>query len=89
MNFQGKFKYGQHYYDFQEGGMFFVSPNQITGEHGPLSDQSGYTLLFHPDLLLGYELAKKIKEYGFFSYNGFTRKKTEKYRHPKEYRWLS
>lgn len=68
MNFQGKFKYGQHYYDFDEGGMFFVSPNQITGQHAPLSDQSGYTLLFHPDLLLGYELARKIKEYGFFSY---------------------
>jgi AraC family transcriptional activator of pobA len=69
MNFQGKFNYGQHYYDFDEGGMFFVSPNQITGGHPPLSDQSGYTLLFHPDLLLGYELAKKIKEYGFFSYS--------------------
>ena len=69
MNFQGKFKYGQHYYDFDEGGMFFVSPNQITGGHAPLSDQSGYTLLFHPDFLLGYGLAKKIKEYGFFSYS--------------------
>jgi AraC family transcriptional regulator, transcriptional activator of pobA len=69
MNFQGKFKYGQHYYDFDEGGMFFVSPNQITGGHAPLSDQSGYTLLFHPDFLLGYELAKKIKGYGFFSYS--------------------
>jgi AraC family transcriptional activator of pobA len=68
-NFQGKFKYGQHYYDFDEGGMFFVSPNQITGAHESLSDQSGYTLLFHPDLLLGYELSRKIKEYGFFSYS--------------------
>jgi len=69
MNFQGKFKYGQHYYDFDEGGMFFVSPNQITGAHEPLSDQSGYTLLLHPDFLLGYEIAKKIKEFGFFSYS--------------------
>jgi AraC family transcriptional activator of pobA len=69
MNFQGKFRYGQHYYDFDEGGMFFVSPNQITGEHSPVSDHSGYTLLFHPDFLLGYEIAKKIKEYGFFSYS--------------------
>jgi AraC family transcriptional activator of pobA len=69
MNLQGKFRYGQHYYDFDEGGMFFVSPNQITGAHGPLSDQSGYTLLFHPDLLLGYELARKIKAFGFFSYS--------------------
>ncbi|MFI5453400.1 helix-turn-helix domain-containing protein [Pedobacter sp. UC225_61] len=69
VNFKGKFKYGQHYYDFDEGGMFFVSPNQITGAHETLSDQSGYTLLFHPDFLLGYELAKKIKAYGFFSYS--------------------
>jgi AraC family transcriptional activator of pobA len=69
MNFQGKFKYGQHFYDFDEGGMFFVSPNQITGGHEPFSDQSGYTLLFHPDFLLGYELARKIKDYGFFSYS--------------------
>ena len=68
MNFQGRFKYGQHYYDFDEGGMFYVSPNQITGGHEPISDQSGYTLLFHPDFLLGYELARKIKTYGFFSY---------------------
>jgi AraC family transcriptional activator of pobA len=69
MNFQGKFRYGQHYYDFDEGGMFFVSPNQITGAHEPLGDQSGYTLLIHPDFLLGYELARKIKAYGFFSYS--------------------
>jgi len=69
MNFQGKFKYGQHYYDFHEGGLFFVSPNQITGAHETLTDQSGYTLLFHPDFLMGYELAKKIKSYGFFSYS--------------------
>ena len=69
MNFQGKFKYGQHYYDFDEGGMFFVSPGQITGAHEAISDQSGYTLLCHPDFLLGYELAKKIKQYGFFSYS--------------------
>ena len=68
MNFQGKFKYGQHYYDFDEGGMFFVSPNQITGAHDVISDQSGYTLLIHPDFLLGYELARKVKAYGFFSY---------------------
>lgn len=69
VNFQGKFKYGQHYYDFDEGGMFFVSPNQITGAHDVISDQSGYTLLIHPDFLLGYELARKVKAYGFFSYS--------------------
>jgi len=67
-NFHGKIKYGQHFYDFDEGGMFFVSPNQITAHDGQSMDHSGYSLLFHPDFLLGYPLAKKIKEYGFFSY---------------------
>ena len=28
-NFTGRFKYGQHFYDFNEGGMCFVSPNQV------------------------------------------------------------
>lgn len=68
-NFHGKIRYGQHFYDFEEGGMFFVSPNQITAHDGQSTDHSGYTLLFHPDFLLGYPLAKKIKEYGFFSYS--------------------
>jgi len=26
-NLRGKLKYGQHYYDFDEGGLIFVSPN--------------------------------------------------------------
>ncbi len=69
MNFHGKLKYGQQFYDFDEGGMFFVAPNQITGAHEEIGDQSGYTLLFHPDFLLGYPLARKISQYGFFSYS--------------------
>jgi AraC family transcriptional activator of pobA len=68
-NFHGKIRYGQDFYDFDEGGMFFVSPNQITAHDGQSMDHSGYTLLFHPDFLLGYPLAKKIKEFGFFSYS--------------------
>jgi len=32
-------------------------------------DHSGFTVLFHPDFLAGYPLAKKIKKYGFFSYS--------------------
>lgn len=68
-NLQGKFKYGQHFYDFDEGGLFFVSPNQITGSSENNGDHSGYTLFIHPDFLLTYPLAKKIKQYGFFSYS--------------------
>ncbi|MGN6396407.1 MAG: helix-turn-helix domain-containing protein [Mucilaginibacter sp.] len=66
----GKLKYGQGYYDFNEGGLLFASPGQIIGgteNEGAVCSQ--YTLLIHPDFLLGYPLAKKIRQYGFFSYS--------------------
>ncbi len=63
----GQAKYGQNYYDFGEGGLVLTSPNQVfespSGNH-----TSGSLLLVHPDFFLTYPLAKKIKEYGFFSY---------------------
>lgn len=68
-NLTGQLKYGQHYYDFDEGGLFFVSPNQVTANSDNNGDHSGYTLLIHPDFLLTYPLANKIKQYGFFSYS--------------------
>ncbi|WP_415327825.1 helix-turn-helix domain-containing protein [Chryseobacterium sp. MMS23-Vi53] len=68
-NLTGQLKYGQHYYDFDEGGLFFVSPNQITANSDNNGDHSGYTLLIHPDFLLSYPLTNKIKQYGFFSYS--------------------
>jgi AraC family transcriptional regulator, transcriptional activator of pobA len=68
-NLTGQLKYGQHYYDFDEGGLFFVSPNQVTANSNNNGDHSGYTLLIHPDFLLSYPLANKIKQYGFFSYS--------------------
>lgn len=66
---KGKLKYGQNFYDFEEGGLFFVSPNQVTRDDENNGDHSGYTLIFHPDFLLSYPLAKKIKQYSFFSYS--------------------
>lgn len=66
----GRIKYGQHYYDFDEGGLLFAAPGQVIGNdenHGGVCSQ--YTLLIHPDFLLSYPLAKKIKQYGFFSYS--------------------
>ncbi|RAJ26367.1 helix-turn-helix domain-containing protein [Pedobacter cryoconitis] len=66
----GKLKYGQDYYDFDEGGLLFAAPNQVIGNHGSNDGEicSLYTLLIHPDFLWNYPLAKKIKQYGFFSY---------------------
>lgn len=68
-NLSGKLKYGQHFYDFDEGGLFFTSPNQVAANGENNGDHSGYTLMFHPDFLLSYPLAKKIRQYGFFSYS--------------------
>lgn len=67
-NLTGKIGYGQHNYDFAEGRLAFIAPNQVllTGEAD--KDLSGCTLLFHPDFILNYPLAAKIKNYGFFSY---------------------
>src|SRR5574337_469922 len=68
-NLTGKIKYGQGYYDFDEGGLLFKAPNQVSAKGEISQDHSGFTLLFHPDFLAGYPLAKKIKQYGFFSYS--------------------
>ncbi|KGO84899.1 AraC family transcriptional regulator [Flavobacterium rivuli WB 3.3-2 = DSM 21788] len=67
-NFKGKIKYGQSHYDFDEGGMSYISPNQIITAGSDDADYGGYTLLFHPDFLHNYALAQGIKKYGFFSY---------------------
>jgi AraC family transcriptional regulator, transcriptional activator of pobA len=69
-NLGGKLRYGQDYYDFNEGGLLFAAPNQIIGSNSLTAEcSSGYTLLIHPDFFRTYPLAKKIRQYGFFSYS--------------------
>ncbi|MDW7693383.1 helix-turn-helix transcriptional regulator [Flammeovirgaceae bacterium SG7u.111] len=63
----GQARYGQNYYDFGEGGLVFTAPNQVF--ESPKRAASGYIFLIHPDFLLTYSLAKKIKQFGFFSYS--------------------
>lgn len=65
----GKIKYGQGYYDFDEGVLALLGPGQVvsTGE-SPQSKIKGWLLIFHPDFIQNYPLGKRIKEYGFFSY---------------------
>ncbi|RKR84075.1 helix-turn-helix protein [Mucilaginibacter gracilis] len=67
-NFSGKVKYGQSHYDFDEGGLSFISPNQVITALEGEADYGGYTLLIHPDFIRTYPLGKSIKNYGFFSY---------------------
>jgi AraC family transcriptional regulator, transcriptional activator of pobA len=68
----GKLKYGQRYYDFDEGGLLCAAPGQIIGSLNNETETAAcslYVLLVHPDFLLNYPLAKKIKQFGFFSYS--------------------
>ncbi len=67
-NLCGQAKYGQHHYDFGEGGLVFTAPNQVFETPPEDNSSSGYMLLIHPDFLLSYALSKQIKQYGFFSY---------------------
>lgn len=64
------FKYGRDYFDFDEGFLFGLSPNQIVevDETSEKGEMQGWALYFHPDLIRGYPLMEKISDYGFFSY---------------------
>jgi AraC family transcriptional regulator, transcriptional activator of pobA len=68
-NFKGQLKYGQQYYDFNEGGLSFSAPMQVISATAEEADYSGLTLLVHPDFLRMYPLAKTIRDYGFFDYS--------------------
>ncbi len=63
--------YGQQKYDFDEGFMAFVGPNQVLSgqEHEPGYEPKGWMLFVHPDFFWGTPLARKIKQYEFFSYS--------------------
>lgn len=69
-NFNGKMKYGQQEYDFDEGLMIFISPGQVfTIEADEELKHSGWLLLVHRDFLWNTPLAKTIKQYEYFSYS--------------------
>lgn len=66
----GDLRYGNKYYDYAEGTIVFIGPNQIMGSEpeGELHQPYGKALIFHPDLIKGTNLGKQIFEYSFFSY---------------------
>ncbi|RZJ77665.1 MAG: AraC family transcriptional regulator, partial [Chryseobacterium sp.] len=64
-----QYGYGQQKYDFDDGILFFISPNQIFSFKADDNFRStGSILLIHPDFLWGNLLAKAIKKYEFFNY---------------------
>ena len=66
-----RIRYGKEYYDFQEGTLICIAPNQIItieNDDSSTNDMVGWGLFFHPDLIRGTSLGNKMKEYTFFSY---------------------
>lgn len=64
--------YGQQQYDFDEGVMYFMAPNQVlrvNPQQDPQAKRSGWILLIHPDFLWNTPLAKTIRQYEYFDYS--------------------
>lgn len=66
----GDLIYGRQTYDYQEGTVVAIAPDQVYGrdDNGEEVQPKGYALLFHPDLVSGTPLGKRMHEYNFFSY---------------------
>jgi len=69
----GDIRYGNQYYDYNEGTMVFIGPNQIIKHEpeGEIHQPYGKALIFHSDLIKGTNLGKHIHEYTFFSYASY------------------
>lgn len=68
-NLKGKLRYGQNYYDFDEGVLAMTAPKQVLSVSNDGDYQvSGWWLVFHPDFIVNYPLGIAIKDYGYFSY---------------------
>lgn len=67
---KGTLSYGRNQYDFQEGTMTFIKPNQVLKVENSEDYEggSGWTLIFHPDFIRKSELGRKISQYSFFNY---------------------
>ncbi|MBP3716581.1 MAG: helix-turn-helix transcriptional regulator [Paludibacteraceae bacterium] len=64
-------RYGREKYDYQAGTMVCFKPGQVVAvewdDSRPMPASRG--LLFHPDLIYGTPLSKRIHNYSFFDYD--------------------
>lgn len=68
----GNLMYGKNSYDYEEGTLVFTAPGQATSFEEEFTEDAsldGWTLAFHPDLILRSALAEKIDRFTFFSYD--------------------
>lgn len=62
-------EYGRNTYDFEEGVMSFMAPDQVYSVTSvPKRKIEGWMLFFHPELIRNTPLANIMNNYGFFSY---------------------
>jgi len=66
--FEGLMYYGKSQYDFSEGSLLFTAPGQVLGPGPNVKVIEGWALFFHPDLLYGTSLGRRMHEYSFFQY---------------------
>ena len=69
--FSGSMRYGRNSYDFDEGTLTFIKPDQVIQPENQyeIIGSSGWTLCFHPDLIRKSELGRTIDQYTFFDYD--------------------
>ncbi|WP_321332677.1 AraC family transcriptional regulator [uncultured Bacteroides sp.] len=66
----GDLKYGNTYYDYQDGTLVFFAPGQVVEvTSNEYYQPFGTALTFHPDLIHNMPLGKHMNDYNFFSYN--------------------
>ena len=67
-----KVQYGQRPFDFNDGIMSFISPNQVLSidvdDKGKKVQKSGWVIYIHPDFIWNTALAKSIRQYDFWDY---------------------
>lgn len=61
-------QYGRNQYDFEEGVLRFLAPNQVVTVTESVDSNYGFVLFFHPDLIRNFPLGKEIERYTFFDY---------------------
>jgi len=68
-----KVQYGQRPFDFNDGIMSFLSPNQVLNiavdDKGKKVEKSGWVIYIHPDFIWNTALAKTIRDYDFWDYS--------------------
>ncbi|GAA0876306.1 AraC family transcriptional regulator [Wandonia haliotis] len=67
---QAEMQYGRNTYDFQEGTMVFIAPDQVFATRGADFSETGdeWSILVHKDFITQSDLWSQMSNYHFFKY---------------------